>query len=392
MRPTPDDQTHTSLAIVDARDWQNQFVLETGEKSDQQGPLVTLMRELLQRHPYPGDLDAQSNRWVSDTALELVAGYQPQFVFLTYAQQYFAQRVGPMGDDERRTMLALLFNEVERFVAESGCTPVIIGRGGVTPSQGIIDLSGLDGIGISTHWSARYAGLHEPSRSDLKLLAADPKIARIVTRQEFLALFDGTPEDGRLLPDYLLVARPGYSFKALGCTMRKPVMIPDAIDTIPFYSPLGAAADLTAVRGVIEQGLQQGRKVALIMLEGVGSQDFPWPRSPCGNNRDWFCYEPGDAQFLAITSGRHRIFEHPPGYLFYADMDKIRSYPLSGYFKEVPVGTIGTQYPGRSIAVGNKSMAMHMVAGADLCVECFSRNHFNQGTMGVIHRQHKGFP
>lgn len=384
-----DSQPMESLAIVDARDWQNQFDLRTGKQSGAQGGLIDVMRALLQHHPYPGDLDALSNRWVSDAALDLLASYQPQFVFLTYAQQYFSLRAGPLASTERQRMLADLAHEVERFVAASGCTPVIVGRGGVMQLQGVIDLSSLDGIGISTHWSARYAGLHEPSTADLHLLAADKNIARIVPREEFLALFNGSAEDGRLLPDYLLVARPGYSFKALGCTMRKPVMIPDAAETIPCYSPLGSAADLTAVRGLVEQGLLQGHRVALIVLEGVGSSDFPWPVSLCNNSQDWFCYEPGDAQFLALTSGRHRIFEHPPGYLFYAAMEKIRHYPLSGYFKAVPGGTIGAEFSGRSIAVGNKSMAMHMVAGADLCVECFARNHYNQGTLGVIHRQNK---
>lgn len=38
---------------------------------------------------------------------------------------------------------------------------------------------------------------------------------------------------------------------------------------------------------------------------------------------------------------------------------------------------------------GNKSMFMHMVVGADICVECFARNLYNQGTMAVIHRQDK---
>lgn len=384
-----DSRFQESLAIVDARDWQNQFELRTGKRSEVRGGLVEVMRSLLQRHPYPGDLDALSNRWVSDTALDLLASYQPQFVFLTYAQQYFSLRAGPLSSTERQRMLTALADEVERFVAASGCTPVIIGRGGVRQLHGVIDLSCLDGIGISTHWSARYAGLHEPSPADLRLLSADNNIARIVPREEFVALFDGSAEEGRLLPDYLLVARTGYSFKALGCTMRKPVMIPDAVENIPCYSPLGSAADLTAVRALVEQGLQQGRKVALIVLEGVGCSDFPWPQTPCNNSRDWFCYEPGDAQFLALTSGRHRIFEHPPGYLFYADMEKIRHYPLSGYFKKVPSGTIGAEFSRRSIAVGNKSMAMHMVAGADLCVECFARNHYNQGTLGVIHRQHK---
>lgn len=382
-------KTHTSLAIVDARDWQNQFELQSGDKSDKGGPLVELMKDVLHRHQYPGDLDPDSNRWVTDTALDLVAGYQPNFVFLTYARQYFASRLGPMAALDRHAMMVELFQEVERFIGESGFTPVVVGRGGVMPLEGVIDLSGLNGIGVSTHWSARYAGLHEPSAADLTQLAADPNVDRIVTRKEFLEMFDGNEKDGQLLPDYLLVARRGYAFKALGCTMRKPVMIPDAAHHIPYFSPLGEAPDVTSIRSVIDHGLLQGRKIALIILEGVGSEDFQWSSTPCGNSKEWFCYEPGDAQYLAITTGRHRILEHPPGYLFYSGDTEKKNYPLSGYFKEIPAGTIGAEFSGRSIAVGNKSMAMHMVSGADLCVECFARNHYNQGTLGVIHRQDK---
>lgn len=388
MKQTTHDG-HTSLAIIDTREWQNQFDLRTGNKSDEQGPLVEMMKEVLHRRHYPGDLDSGSNRWVTDIALDLTAAYQPQFVFLTYAQQYFASRIGPMDAAERNLMMGELFREVERFVGESGFMPVVVGRGGVTPLNGVIDLSMLDGIGVSTHWSARYAGLHEPSEADLEHLRAEPNIDRIVTRDQFLELFDGSPQDGRLLPDYLLVARRGYAFRALGCTMRKPVMIPDAADHIPLFSPLGAATDITSIRGLIDKGLHQGHRVALIILEGVGNDDFQWPSEPCGNSRGWFCYEPGDAQYLAITTGHHRIFEHPPGYLFYAEDATEKEYPLSGYFKKIPAGTVGAEFPGRSIAVGNKSMAMHMVTGADLCVECFARNHYNQGALGVIHRQDK---
>lgn len=387
MKQTTDN--HTSHAIVDARDWQNQFDLRTGGKSDENGLLIEMMKEVLHQHPYPGDLDPGSNQWVTDTALDLSARYHPQFTFLTYAHQYFAGRVGTLTAPDRHKLMADLFQEVERFCAESGCTPVIVGRGDVTPLRGVIDLSGLSGIGISTHWSARYAGLHEPSTADMKLMEADPNIEKIVTRKAFLELFEGTPQDSRLLPDYLLVARPGFSFRALGCTMRKPLMIPNALPSIPFFSPLGDAAELTSIREMIDNGLNQGRKIALIILEGVGNDDFPWPSTPCANNKEWFCYEPGDAQYLAITTGQHRILEHPPGYLFYEDVDKEQNYPLSGYYTKIPSGTIGADFSGRSIAVGNKSMAMHMVAGADLCVECFSRNHYNQGTLGVVHRQNK---
>lgn len=383
------DDKQNSIAIIDARDWQNQFDLRSGSRNEEAGPVVGMMKDLLQRHPYPGDLDYLGNAWVTNTALDLAQRYQPQFVFLTYAQQYFAQRVGPLDAEQRRDLMSLVFQEVERFIGESGFTPVIVGRGGVTPLKGVIDLSGLDGIGISTHWSARYAGLHDASRADLDRLMDEPNISRIVTRDEFLELFGGSGSDGNLLPDHLLVAESGYSFRALGCTMRKPVVIPDATDVIPVFSPLGTTGAITSIRSLVDSGLQQGYRVALITLEGVGCDDFQWAFEKCSNSRDWFCYEPGDAQFLTISTGSHRIFEHPPGHLFYDGLDRQKLYPLSGYFKEMPAGTIGSEFEGRSIAVGNKSMAMHMVTGADLCVECFARNYYNQGTLGVIHRSDK---
>ena len=117
--------------------------------------------------------------------------------------------------------------------------------------------------------------------------------------------------------------------------------------------------------------------------------DFPLVAKPCRNGKDWYHYEPGDAQYLAITTGRHRFFDYPVGYKFYEEDSGERAFPFSGYFTSLPDGTIGQRFAGRSIAVGNKSMFMHTVTGADLCIECFSRNLYNQGVMGVIHREDK---
>lgn len=69
-------------------------------------------------------------------------------------------------------------------------------------------------------------------------------------------------------------------------------------------------------------------------------------------------------------------------------MDK-KEYPLSGYFTSLPERTVGGQFPGRSIAVGNRSMYTHMIPGADVSLEPFARNLYNQGTMAVIHRTDK---
>ena len=82
-----------NTVVIDARGWQNSLDLKTGEKvSTTTGPVVKMVRTILQKYRYPGDFDPGSNRWVSDVAFDLIDRYNPQFVFLTYAAQYFSGR------------------------------------------------------------------------------------------------------------------------------------------------------------------------------------------------------------------------------------------------------------------------------------------------------------
>jgi len=377
-----------SLAIVDAREWQNMFDLRTGARMEAGGPQVEMMQSVLKKHPYPGDLDPHGNSWVTDIALDLIGTYHPQLVFLCYSRQYFSMRYSTMDESERKELIAATFKEVERFTRESGFTPLIVGRGDMTPLLDVIDLSRLDGLAICTHWSVKYAGLHGPSAADLKTLNEHPHIRMIVEKNEMLRLFEGSSEDARRLPDYLLVAEKGYAFKTVSSTMRRPVFIPDATTHIPLSTPLGDVKDITGIRRLIEDNLKD-HKIALILLEGIGTDEFLRPSVPCRNGKEWYCYEPGAGQYLAITSGRHRVFDYPSGYKSFVEDSGEKEYPLSGYFTSIPVDTMGEGICDRSIAVGNNSMFMHMVTGADMCVECFARNLSNQGALGVIHRQDK---
>ena len=67
-----------SLAIVDAREWQNLLDLRTGKKIDEssdplaQAPQTEMLRNILKRHPYPGDVDILSNRWVTESTLDQI--------------------------------------------------------------------------------------------------------------------------------------------------------------------------------------------------------------------------------------------------------------------------------------------------------------------------------
>jgi len=376
-----------SLAILDARQWQQVVDLQSGRPIESHAPATEMVKGLLDRHPFPGDRDRGSNAWVTDTALDLIDRYEPGFAFLSYSQQYYSCRYSPLSPEERREHVAGAFAEAARFAAASGMTTVLVGTGELVPAKTPIDLENLDGLAVTSNWCAHYAGLYDLSARDYDALRHHPSLSRIVSKQDILDLFGGGPGDGARLPEYMAVAATGGYFK--GTSLRRLLMIPEPSTVIPVSANLGPVASLTGIRAKILSRLAAGERMALALVEGVGCAEFGVPATSCDNGLDWFRYEPGDAQFLAISTGQHPIFQHNGGYRYYLDDDEHKPYPFSGYFTEIPPDTIGEAYSGRSIAVGNRSMFMHVCTGCDVTCECFARNLYNQGLMAVIHRQDK---
>jgi len=375
-----------SVAILDARQWQRTVDLRTGHQVEATGPLVDKVRAVVDRHPFPGDRDPAGNTWVVDTALDFIKAYDPGFVFLTLARQYYSARYTPLTPDERAAMVQAALDEADRFARESGFFTVIIGTGALTQATTSIDLSDLDGLGVASNWSARYAGLYNPSQQDLDRLSANSGLERLATREEILSLFGGAPGEGARLPDVMVVAKEGHYYK--NTSLRRLIMIPARNTFIPVSANLGPVDSITDIKARLLDALGD-RKVAVVLLEGVGTADFQVPHNTCRNGVDWYCYEPVDGQYLALTTGKHAVFEHNGGYRYFLDDTEHKPYPFSGYFTKLPSGTIGQDYPGRSIAVGNRSMFMHVTTGCDIACECFARNLYNQGVMAVIHRQDK---
>lgn len=373
-----------SVAIVDVREWQNILDLKTGRKIAEDTPAIQMVKSALQKHPYPGDTELQSNSWVTDTALTLLESYKPQFIFLSYAQQFFATRYLQLTEAEQQAMYDAVFAEIERFAKKSGFVPVVVGTGDIIPVDGYIDLSRLDGLGVCSHWATHYAGLYNVSDHDMEYIKSTGQVERIVSREEFIEQLNGKPGDGERLPDYFIVAREGFCFRTPA--LRRPLTIPACSYSIPVATTLGDVASITDIGERILAGLQH-HNIALIMVEGVGMKEFRLPYKSCSNGVGWYFYEPGDAQYLAITQGEHQMFSYCPGYRYY--MEESDEYPFSGYFTTIPENTLGQRFAGRSIAIGNRSMFMHTLTGTDIAVECFARNLNNQGCLAVIHRQDK---
>lgn len=372
-----------SIGIIDAREWQRMFDLRTGKKVEEEDPTADMVKGILARHPFPGDVEMATNAWVTDTALELIDQYDPQFAFISHGTPYFTLRYHETSEEERKELIGSVFNEIDRFAKESGFTPVIVGSGGLTPLKGYIDLCHLDGLAVASNWTVSYVGLHQPSRKDLDYIESLPQIERVVEKKELIKLFGGQPEDGKRLPDYFVAAKEGYTFKSAGTTLRKAVKIPAHNFSIPIHTDLGKAEKITDIRSMIERHLPQ-KKIALIVVEGIGEEDFPLSYQRSDNSVGWYHYEQGELQFFAMYMGRHNFFEYPQGFRYYEDDNESKPYPFSGYFRDIPTDTVGAGMGIKRAAVGSRSMFPHVTTGADICIECFARNLSNQGCMAAI--------
>ena len=145
------------------------------------------------------------------------------------------------------------------------------------------------------------------------------------------------------------------------------------------------AGSLTEIASAVLE-MARGRRVALILVEAVGCDTFPLPFESTDNTHGWCHYAVGDAQYLAVSTGRHFVeFPYPPGYRYELYDDEAKPYPFSGVFRELPADAIGRRFPGRTAAVGARAVMTHATFGADIAMECFVRALYNHGVMATVH-------
>ena len=80
--------------------------------------------EVLKKHRYPGDTSLQSIPWVTDVALELYNSYRPGFMFLNFAQPYLMSAFVEDNPQQWKSLMAMIFAQIERFVGATGMMPV----------------------------------------------------------------------------------------------------------------------------------------------------------------------------------------------------------------------------------------------------------------------------
>jgi hypothetical protein len=369
--------------IVDVTDWQITLNLEDGRPAEVESPLADLAKGIVAAHPFPGDLDIDSARWVVDVAMELIAGHDPDFAMLVLTNPFFSGVYQPTSDGEYAELVGKLFQQIDRFVDESGFTPVVIGLGGLVPYAGFVDLTDTDGLGMGLHACA-YGGLYGSSEADLATLGRTEGVKKIIDRESFRREFGGRDSFYSRFPDHLLVAQDGYYFRGLGTNARPVYRTPKLERQLPLATKLGNPGTLTSVSDMVLDALRD-RKVALILVEGLGMDAFPRPFTPISNQHGWFCYPTGEHQYLAITAGQQLVeSSYPPILKHYVEDDEDKPYPLSGFYAEMPTRTIAQRSGRRSVAVGNRGMWTHLCSGVDIAIEGFARVLYNHGVMAMV--------
>lgn len=374
------------LGLLDTGGHQMRFDFATGVPVSTDSKTVAAVASILARRPYPGDAQPVSDTWVTDMALELLAVYRADFVVLDYVQAAFAATNEP-GDP--RAAFEHVFSQVDRFLAETDFEPVIWGCGELEEVRELVDVEKLLPAGEAMAVpGGKYVDLNFGHALESVPPALDPlcRYGKVLTRQQFLeTLNEGFSEEfAESIGDAIAIANPGWMYKGLGSGSRPIYRTGALCPTVPLYSSIGPAASICEVPNVIRQAVRANRKVALIMLEGVGHDSFPWPAQACRNHSGELVFQAPWYQYLTLSTGiPYNRYRHPLSNQYW--LQDYHPYPYSGRFHRLLEDAICCDLSGkRSLAVGNRSIFTHAVFGADLAVECYCCNMRNYGAMAVI--------
>ena len=379
-----------ALGLLDVHGYQKLFDFRNGERVKCSSPLLSEVGELIHNSPYPGDEKPESDTWVTDLALKMVDLYEPDLVMLDYAQAWFLA-MNQSGDLD--AAFQNVFSNVKRFLDNSGYTPMVIGLGGLEKVEKIIDMEALFKSTELTVSNGKYAHFSRRAYQNVsqETLQELEKYWHLLTKQEYLDGFttNYSKEFADSVSEYIAVAKPGVSFKGMS-SMSSFEKLTNSLDKhIPVYTTITPPTDLTQVAPIVSEAVCRGKKVALIMLEGVGLSNFPFPTVDKCQNHDGHFICQLQQQYITISTGvpySRSEYRFPLGKDYW--MKDYRPYPFSARFYRYLNNTINKRIGNKkSISVGNRNIMTHVCLEADISVECYCCFRHNFGTMAVFQQE-----
>ena len=374
--------------ILDADSWQNVTDFETGENLDTwDNTEVDGVSKILKTCRYPGDTTLESIEWTVNTAKKLDEYSRPDLMVMTFATPYFIKAMDKLDTKQEEAINSRLFAAVENFLEGTDYQPLIIGMGGMTDVLGLLEPKEMLNRLRNGLCPTPYAGLFNATEEEIRQCQEIPHTA-LYTKEKIFADFPWmNPRQIAETPDLVLMADEGYTFtstKKRGFLLRK---VPRVCRTLPVYTTLPVPPHIADIRGTIENALESGKRVALILLEGTGEEDFRIPFAPTSCEEKWMIYDQSVLQYMAIFSGK-RFYENNFSLVLRIKPGSEYSikYPYSQFefIDNMPTDTLGRITGKKTAAVGSRSMYTHAITQADICIECQSRQTAPSGLLALV--------
>lgn len=372
------------LAVMDVGNWQNVIDLKTGTELNESDDKYKFIRELARENPYPGDMEESSIDWVTNSAQKVIDGYDPNFMFLDYAQPLFLNKYTPISEQKSRDTIAKILADIDRLAEKNGFEKVVVMTMGCSELKGEITDLGTKGELQSSPWSTQIGGVITSENGDYEILKSSKDIKSFISKDEAQKLYgqNAHPQFFSYFPDYMVFANDGYAFRAHNSHHPKLYMADVIEDKIPVLSTIGNPEKLTDIKQLIQTAIvKNGKKVLLAVVEGYRICDEYSGFLPCDNKEDFYNYR-GLAFYIALLSGiPFYKTEFAPVFDKNKPKQNKKLYPLSGFFTKEEEEAIGNCDGVKSVAVSSRSMIIHMATNADITMECYARDHTKMGVM-----------
>ena len=204
--------------LLDVNGWQSLFDFAGGEPKDipDARPDLALAQRIAAEHPYPGDTNPESFKWVTDTALDLYRSYSPDFFFLSYANTNLIKVNTETDADAYRNLNKLEVSEAMRFAETTGYTPILVSTGDLKKFENIIDTENLESYLSLSTGDPYTAGLFEPTEKDLAYIERLEGLS-FEKKESFCKKYPSMTEAAKEgLPDVMLFADEHYAFTRCG--------------------------------------------------------------------------------------------------------------------------------------------------------------------------------
>ncbi|MBQ6752651.1 MAG: hypothetical protein IJR10_02630 [Clostridia bacterium] len=373
--------------MLDVNGWQGLFDFTNGEELPMEGkPYLDLAKKITAEHPYPGDLNPDTVKWTTDTALDVCREYDPQLMLLSYATADIMRINSKIDETEAKRISAEVISEAMRFAKTAGYEPIIISTGSLRPIDKLVVTEDIEGY-FHVSADAYLGGVFGATEKDFETVK-NLEGVRTETRQEFIDKYNITGDYAlERMPDIVLYADDDYALTNTGGRGTTLEMIHRKTASTKIFSEIpDLPDDIFEFRTFVDGLLAQGRRIAVIIAESVDDEDMPEGSKDIKRIRDGICYAEGVPFYYALLNGKPFnapdmpfIFHNPFLKKFFRDR-----YPYSYVKTDSYQDPIGFNRDFKTASMGTRSGIFHSACMCDYSFECHCRGLAESGVLAFI--------